>query len=164
MFLGLQDASRKRTEVSRTLGKWAGTLVETSGDRPSSLILNKQLMKWKDILVRIREEAKERGYLNHEQLEKDRIFGFFCLERFGACVSISKGYIRLWIRGGWEVTKMGGTERREMILYLASKEGEVEISEESVAPKGLFPIVRRKSNLQALNFLLEGDEPTRIPC
>ena len=51
-----------------------------------------------------------------------------------------------------------------MILYLASKEGEVEISEESVAPKSLFPVVRRKSDLQALNFLLEGDEPTIIPC
>ena len=45
-----------------------------------------------------------------------------------------------------------------MILYLASKEGEVEISEESVAPKSLFPVVRRKSDLQALKFLLEGDE------
>ena len=89
MFLGLQDASRKRTEVSRTLGKWAGTLVETSGDRPSSLILNKQLMKWKDILVRIREEAKERGYLNHEQLEKIGFLDFF-VSNFSEHVSLSQ--------------------------------------------------------------------------
>ena len=49
IFLGLQDASRKRAEVSRTPGEWAGTLVETSEDRHSSLVLNKKWMKGKDI-------------------------------------------------------------------------------------------------------------------
>ena len=34
-YLGLQDASRKRTEVSRTPEEWPDTLVETSSDRPS---------------------------------------------------------------------------------------------------------------------------------
>jgi len=59
---------------------------------------------------------------------------------------------------GWKL------ERIDMMLYLASKEGEVKVSEDIVAPEDVFPVVRLKSNLQALEFLLEDDEPTRITC
>jgi len=45
---------------------------------------------------------------------------------------------------GWKL------ERIDMMLYLASKEGEVKVSEDIVAPEDVFPVVRLKSNLQAL--------------
>ena len=51
-----------------------GTLVETSVDRTSVLVSNKKCMKGKAILVRIREEVKGRGCLNHKQLKSDRGF------------------------------------------------------------------------------------------
>ena len=54
-YLGLQDASRKRKEFSRTPVEWTGTLVETSGDRTTVLVSIKKWMKGKAILDMIRE-------------------------------------------------------------------------------------------------------------
>ena len=72
--LGLQDKSIKSTEVSRTPGKWTGTLVETSGNIISVLVSSKKWMKGKAIFVRILEELKEIGCLNYKQLERVREF------------------------------------------------------------------------------------------
>ena len=51
-----------------------------------------------------------------------------------------------------------------MILYFASKEGEVQLIEKSEALENVFPVVRLQSNIKVLEFLVEGEEPTRIPC
>ena len=67
-YLGLQDVSRKRTELSNTPEKWMDALIETSGDRTSVLVSQKKWMKRKVILVRIREEVEKRGCFNHKQL------------------------------------------------------------------------------------------------
>jgi len=53
-------------------------------------------------------------------------------------------------------------EKREMKLYLASKEGEAEFSGENETPEDMYTAVRLKFNLQALELLLEGDKPIRI--
>ena len=59
-------------------------------------------------------------------------------------------------KDGWKL------ERREMILCLASKEGEVDLIKENEAPEDVFPVVRLQYDIQALEFLLKEDEPTRI--
>ena len=51
-----------------------------------------------------------------------------------------------------------------MLFYVTSKEGKVDLNKEREAPKDVFPVVRLQSDIQALEFLLEGGESTRIPC
>ena len=51
-----------------------------------------------------------------------------------------------------------------MILYFASKEGKVNIIEKGEDLEDVFPVVRSQSNIKALECLVEGEEPTRIPC
>ena len=51
-----------------------------------------------------------------------------------------------------------------MMIYLTSNEDEVDHIEENEAPEDVCSVVRLQSNIQALAFILEGDEPTRITC
>ena len=51
-----------------------------------------------------------------------------------------------------------------MLLCVTSKEGKVDLNKEREDPEDVFPVVRLQSDIQALEFLLEGDEYTRIPC
>ena len=164
-YLGLQDASRKRTEVSTTPGEWAGTLVETSSDTPSKLVSHKKWMKGKEILARIVEEVAVRGCLNHKQLERDRGFLVYLSRTYRSICPYLKGIhqtLDSWRSGrdkdGWKL------ERREMMMYLASIDGGFGYMGESEAPEDVHPVTRLTSDLQALECLLMGDEPTRIPC
>ena len=50
------------------------------------------------------------------------------------------------------------------MLLLASREGEVYNDLLSEAPEIFYPATRLKFDLEALEFLLEGIEPTKIPC
>ena len=52
----------------------------------------------------------------------------------------------------------------EMMLLLASREGEVPDDLLSEAPEDVFPAARLQSDLEALEFLPEGTESTKIPC
>ena len=61
-------------------------------------------------------------------------------------------------KDGWKL------ERREMMMYLASKDGGVGFIGDSEAPEEVFLVFRLASDLQALDCLLMGNEPTRIPC
>ena len=90
-YLGLQDASRKRTEVSRSPGEWAGTLVETVDDRTSILVSFKKWMKGKAIFVWIRDELEKRGCLNHKQLERDRGFLIYLSRTYRSMCPYLKG-------------------------------------------------------------------------
>ena len=50
------------------------------------------------------------------------------------------------------------------MMYLASKDGGVGFIGDSEAPEDVFLVFRLASDLQALDCLLMGNEPTRIPC
>ena len=52
----------------------------------------------------------------------------------------------------------------EMMLLFASREGEVPDDFLSEAPEDVLPEARLQSDLKALEFLIEGTEPIRIPC
>ena len=122
-------------------------------------------MKRKGILARIVDEMSTRGCLNHKQLEKDRSFLIYLSRTYRSMCPYLKGIhqtLDSWRPGrdkdGWKL------ERREMMMYLASKDGGVGFIGESEAPEDVYPVIRLASDLQALECLLMGDEPTRIPC
>lgn len=50
------------------------------------------------------------------------------------------------------------------MLYLSSKDGESCFIGDSESPEDVYPIFRLSSDLEALEFLLKGDDPTRIFC
>ena len=122
-------------------------------------------MKGKGILVRIVEEVAARSCLNHKQLERDRGFLIYLSRTYRSISPYFKGIhqtLDSWRpekdKDGWKL------ERREMMMYLASKDGVVGFIGDSEAPEDVFPVFRLASDLQALECLLMGDEPTRIPC
>ena len=77
-YLGIQDASRKRTSPSQTPGPWAGSVVHTD-DKLVALVSQKKWDKMKsmiselDQLLRAREDKK----VPHKRLEQIRGFAIY---------------------------------------------------------------------------------------
>ena len=99
-------------------------------------------MKGKEILVRIREDVKNRDCLNHKQLERDRRFLIYLSKTYRNMCPYLEG-----IHQTLDSWKMGRDkngqklESREINIYLASKEGEVELLKESEAHVDMFPVI-----------------------
>ena len=94
-------------------------------------------MKGKEILVRIREDVKNRDCLNHKQLERDRPFLIYLSKTYRNMCPYLEG-----IHQTLDSWKMGREKNgREINIYLASKEGEVELLKESEAHVDMFPVI-----------------------
>jgi hypothetical protein len=75
-YLGIQDAPRKRREVSRATGPWAGSMVYTDDSAASVWILvsRKKWVKSKRLLTMLHELVLASEWVDNKVL--DRIRGF----------------------------------------------------------------------------------------
>ena len=74
-FFGIQDASRKRRQVSQTPGAWAGSVVWTTKDSAYNLVSDDKWAKTKDQVRELRELLTENpNSMPRERLESIRGF------------------------------------------------------------------------------------------
>ena len=131
-----------------------------------SIIPNNELMHTRSKQDHARCMQAGKPLIPPSPLERDRGFLIYlsCTYR-SMCPYHLKGMhqtLDSWRKGrdkvGWKF------ERREIMLYLASKDGGVGFIWDSEASGDVYPVVRLSSNLQALECLLKGGGPTRFPC
>ena len=100
-FAGIQDASRKRREVSQAPGAWAGSVVETDGVHVGLKISQERWDKTKTILSWIQSALSENEQaIPFKQLESNRGFLVLSQELIQQPSCISKGCTSLLTVGG----------------------------------------------------------------
>ena len=157
-YLGLQEASRKRTGASQRPGEWAGTKVETDSGEVNQLVSQKKWIKGKTIISRLIEELDRRGCVNHEQLEKDRGFLIYLSRTYKSMCPYLKG-VHLSLDSWRKGRDNEGWKQNYKPLLFSEEDCDVE---DAYAPIDVFPVPRLRDDLFALNSLLEGEIPKRV--
>jgi hypothetical protein len=111
-YLGIQDASRKRRQASKTPGAWAGTVILTDAD---SVYLTVSQEKWEKsrgmVADTLQELEASDGSLDQKTLERCWGFFLYVTRTYPAMVPYLKGmHLTLdgWRDGrdseGWKIT------------------------------------------------------------
>jgi hypothetical protein len=154
---GIQDASRKRREVSQTPGAWAGAVITTDGKQVGITISQDRWEKTKRILEWIRDAIEsDPDAIPFKVLESHRGFLVYVTRTFPASVPYLMGIhltLDSWREGrdedGWKI-------RAEVEKY--DEEAESPVVMEG-APLTVCACSRLEADVYALRELFTGDTP-----
>jgi hypothetical protein len=158
-FIGIQDASRKRREVSQTPGAWAGSVVATNGEEVVVMISQERWDKTQLILSWIKGALDEDAdRIPFKPLESHRGFLVYVTRTYPAAVPYLKG-IHLTL-DGWRPGRDedGWATNRHPDEEMFVDEG---IVEEVGAPSHVKAVPRLRDDVNALQSLFAGDLPVR---
>jgi hypothetical protein len=171
-YLGIQDASRKRTTPSQTPGPWAGSVVHTK-DQLVALVSQKKWDKTKSMINELRELliARDDGTLPHKRLEQIRGFLVYVARTYDWMPPYLKG-LHLSI-GGWREGRLKTgwrAQKPKSKVAIWEWEGEqwIDVSPEeyaeaigtpSTVPEFVNAVPRLKRDVSALERLFASATP-----
>ena len=183
---GVQDASRKRRPPSQEPGSWAGYVVHTTDNQVRGLVDQTKWDKTRARLQIIDTSLKERGKMNHKELERYRGFFIYVARVYPAMKPYLKGIhgtLDSWRptvdSEGWNVrwNKSGRKRKRsdspgpsvddedvnyELPCGFYDDNGDFEpFLQLETAPKEVSFIPRMRSDLDALLALTSTPTPPR---
>ena len=159
-FLGIQDASRKRSGPSLEPGPWAGGVMHTSGGDVSKLLTEERWAKTRRILNRIYLEMDSSVGMKYDLLNSDRGFLVYVTRAYSNLTPYLKGMhltLASWQgerdpESGWKAKKRKlPTEKSNPVLW-EPKLGLKHYSSAD-APEYVFPVPRLKKDMRALLYL-----------
>ena len=171
-YLGIQDASRKRTTPSQTPGPWAGSVVHTK-DELVALVSQKKWDKTKSMIRELKEllGARDDGQLPRKRLEQIRGFLIYVSRTYDWMPPYLKGLhltIDSWREGrlqnGWKAKKAKG----KFVIWEWEGEQWLDVSPEDFAcasqspmeaPEYVRAVPRFKRDVAALETLFAADTP-----
>ena len=116
-WLGLQDATRKRRDSSRTAGAWAGSVVHTTENEVFVLVTKEKWVKAKQLLVEVKSKITHTNIINKNLLEQVRGFLNYVALTYPILLSHLMGFhltIDGWRRGrdadGWRCLESIGCD------------------------------------------------------
>ncbi|KAL7530942.1 hypothetical protein ACHAXR_005112 [Thalassiosira sp. AJA248-18] len=172
-WLGIHDASQKRTEPLPEPGSWAGTVVHTSANVIATVTKTKR-EKTKALLAEIGNMLLDDVVVDHKRLEQIRVFLIYVARSYKCVNPYLKGIYHTldsWHPGrkkdGWKVPRkqghvqVGQLEQEEWIDIPPDELKEAETDE---APSLVYPVARLSSDIRALKELFSGDVPAVQVC
>ena len=156
---GIQDASRKRREVSQSPGAWAGSVLTTDNTSVGITVSQEKWEKTQRILLWLRTALEEDpSRIPFKQLESERGFLVYITRTYPAAVPYLKGVhltLDSWREGrdedGWAVAQ----QVREVEEHLRNGE-EVDTPE---APMHVSAMTRLLDDVNVLIQLFDGPMP-----
>lgn len=172
-FLGIQDASRKRTSPSQTPGPWAGSVIHTDG-KLVALISQKKWDKMKTMLAELTElmNAREDKKVPHKRLEQIRGFAIYVSRTYDWMPPYLKGLhltIDSWRSGrkqdGWKAKK----PKYKFVIWEWEGEQWLDVRPDEYAeltkdddktPELVLPVARLYRDVEALTELFSSETPS----
>lgn len=162
-WLGLQDAPRKRSEVSTTPRAWAGTIVHTDNQTVSVLISQKKWQKAKKWIDWLEACLSVGNKLNHKELERCRGFLIYVSRTYRSMKPYLRGLhmtIENWRDNrdeeGWKILKAFDDDDNISSL-------ENHIKKLASSPSEFVEGVPRLSNdVQVMKKLLSPSAPPKV--
>ena len=172
--LGIQDASRKRTEPSLMPGPWAGTVVHTETEVVATVTQVKWL-KTQGLIEELKDLLqKDPEHIPHKRLEQIRGFLIYVARTYKWVDPYLKGIHQTldgWREGykkdGWKVPKKSNRAQVwewELEEWLEVKEEDLPEPEDPETPEMVAAAARLSSDLTALSRLFAGDVPAVQTC
>jgi hypothetical protein len=135
-YLGIQDAPRKRREVSRVPGPWAGSIVYTDNSAAGvrMLVSRKKWAKAKRLLVTLHELVLASEWVDHKVLEIIRGFLVYVARTYKPLTSSLMG-LHMSI-DGWRPGRDDEGWRLRQAEVEASRDSDEEGDDEGINPSG----------------------------
>eukprot|EP00956_Cyclotella_meneghiniana_P007532 scaffold10178_cov23-Cyclotella_meneghiniana.AAC.4 len=171
-YLGIQDASRKRTSPTRTPGPWAGSVVHTDGHLVA-LVSQKKWNKMKAMVEELHQllQAREDKLVPHKRLEQIRGFAIYVSRTYDWTPPYLKGLhltIDSWRAGrkkdGWKAKRPKSRfviwewEGEQWIDVRPDEYAEV-TADDTEAPEMVTPVPRLYRDVEAMRKLFESETP-----
>ena len=165
--LGIQDASRKRTEPSQTPGPWAGTVVHTK-DGVVATVTSEKWNKTKDLFVEL-EAMMAQPSMSLVRLQQIRGFLIYVARTYRWLTPYIKG-LHLTI-DGWRKNRDKEGWPQKVQAWEWNSEEWIDVQPSAIqgatleeAPETVTAVSRLTSDLAALKHLTSGEEPATQKC
>ena len=162
-WLGLQDAPRKRSEVSTTPRAWAGSIVHTDNDTVSVLIAQKKWLKAKKWIEWMHSCLAVSERLNHKELERCRGFLIYVSRTYKSMRPYLRGLhmtIENWRPNrdeeGWRIID-AFKDDEDIATHDNSSHNVMESPEEFVQA-----VPRLRNDVEVLKKLLRSEAPPKV--
>lgn len=160
-WLGLQDAPRKRSEVSKTPRAWAGSIVHSDNNTVSVLIAEKKWAKAKKWLDWMHGCLESSSLLNHKELERCRGFLIYVSRTYKSMRPYLRGIhmtIENWRPNrdeeGW---KLINSHKDDVDPDMTFQKNSTHSSSEFVKP-----VPRLQNDVNMLRKLLRAEAPPKV--
>ncbi|KAL7530331.1 hypothetical protein ACHAXR_005038 [Thalassiosira sp. AJA248-18] len=171
-WLGIQDASRKRTGPSLDPGPWAGTVVHTK----DNVIATVTKLKWQKTQALLKEisDMLLDDMIHHKRLEQIRGFLIYVARTYKWVNPYLKGIhqtLDSWRPGrkkdGWSAPRKQGRVQVwqwEQEEWIDLPPGAIKEADTDEAPEFVKSVPRLSSDIQALQELFSGSTPAVQAC
>jgi hypothetical protein len=161
-FLGIQDALRKRSEVSQDAGTWTGSLVHTSEDAVTVLCTQEKWDRAKGIIKDLSAIMATSGVFEFKTLECHRGFLVYVSRTYPSIMPYLKGIhltVDSW-RPNRDEDRWHIAQQVEAHL-MAGEDDVIPVAPNNTPPKQVTGVPRLHSDLEALRIFFSLPAPPR---